>query len=329
MKIRNWSDWAIAIITVICSAVLFLALAAALSGVFIGRPSKTVEADFADVTGVGVHSEVRFAGAPAGVVARVRILTAEERLASPTPGATVRLTLALNDHVPPLLQGTRASIASDTILSEKFVLLRPGEPTADPLKPGAILSGTGPVTLDEFLRRADSLLAAAGGLMGNGSSSLYDTLTSVLHETRELLAHARDVVAEVRALVADVQPVPSEIRAVTGGLRLATEDARAMLREIRPGVRETISRLEAAARSLEQLGARGAHFVSANEKEAAQLLDDLRGTAQNAKIAATWLRIWVASLARHPSQLLWGTRRPPTLPTEQEILQSPEPIPAP
>ncbi|MCX7869494.1 MAG: MlaD family protein, partial [Terrimicrobiaceae bacterium] len=311
MKLHGGSDWIIALVVILCSAVLFIALASALSGAFLGAPSRTIEADFPDVTGVGVHSEVRFAGAPAGTVARLRILTPSERAQSPVPGAAVRVTMALRDGVPPLLEDTRASIASDTILSEKFILLSPGTPGGAELPEGKILAGAAPVTLDEFLRRADRIITAADGLLGGEGStaSLLEGLQAAMGEARSLIAEARGAVTELRALVGDAAPLPGEIRPVLSEFRGVAREASGLFGETRPRLERALANLENASRSLDRLAANGASFLASNEKNAAALLAELRIAAQNAKIAATWARVWIASLNRRPSQLIWGNRR--------------------
>ena len=65
---RNLSDYIVALSVIACSAVLLAALTIALSGYRLKKPSRTLQIDYEDVTGVKVHSEVRYAGAPAGRV---------------------------------------------------------------------------------------------------------------------------------------------------------------------------------------------------------------------------------------------------------------------
>ena len=63
---RNFSDYVVALSVIICSAILLGALTIALTGFRFQKPSRTLQIDFEDVTGVKMHSEVRYAGAPAG-----------------------------------------------------------------------------------------------------------------------------------------------------------------------------------------------------------------------------------------------------------------------
>ena len=85
MRNKNFNDWAVALVVIACSIMLFLALAFALSGKVLGAPSRPLSVNFHDVTGVTLGSQVKFAGAIAGKVSRIRMLTPEERTDRGTP----------------------------------------------------------------------------------------------------------------------------------------------------------------------------------------------------------------------------------------------------
>ena len=63
---KNLSDYLVALSVIACSIVLLAALTFALSGYRLKKPSRTLQIQYEDVTGIKVHSEVRYAGAPAG-----------------------------------------------------------------------------------------------------------------------------------------------------------------------------------------------------------------------------------------------------------------------
>src|SRR6266576_3213469 len=73
---RNISDYLVALFVIACSIVLLAALTFALSGYRLKKPTRTLQINYEDVTGVKVNSEVRYAGAPAGRVIAMRHLTA-------------------------------------------------------------------------------------------------------------------------------------------------------------------------------------------------------------------------------------------------------------
>ena len=61
---RNLSDYFVALFVIVCSvAVLLGALTFALSGRQLKKPTRTLQIDYEDVTGVKVNSEVHYAGA--------------------------------------------------------------------------------------------------------------------------------------------------------------------------------------------------------------------------------------------------------------------------
>ncbi len=75
MKNKNFNDWAVALAVIACSILLFLALAFALSGTTLGKPSQPLSVNFHDVTGISLGSQVKYAGAIAGKVSGIRMLS--------------------------------------------------------------------------------------------------------------------------------------------------------------------------------------------------------------------------------------------------------------
>src|SRR5437868_14573929 len=105
---RNLSDYFVALSVIACSVVLLGALTFALSGYRLKKPKRTLQINYEDVTGVKVNSEVRYAGAPAGRVIAMRHLTAKEREASPNRTDAVRVTVSLDEGIPPLPTDVRS-----------------------------------------------------------------------------------------------------------------------------------------------------------------------------------------------------------------------------
>ena len=136
---RNFSDYLVALAVIACSIVLLGALTVALSGYRLKKPSRTLQIDYEDVTGIKLHSEVRYAGAPAGRVIGMRHLSAAQRAAEPDKKDAVRVSIELLDSVPPLPSDVTASLASDTLLSPKFVALSAGTPGKAVLPNNAVI----------------------------------------------------------------------------------------------------------------------------------------------------------------------------------------------
>src|SRR5207247_335736 len=118
---RNLSDYLVALFVIACSIVLLGALTFALSGYRLKKPTRTLQINYEDVTGIKVNSEVRYAGAPAGRVLAMRHLTAKEREACTNKRDAVRVTVSLDEKIPSLPTDVTATLSSDTLLSPKFV----------------------------------------------------------------------------------------------------------------------------------------------------------------------------------------------------------------
>src|SRR4030088_2193021 len=99
---RNLSDYIVALSVIACSVVLLAALTFALSGYRLKKPARTLQIHYEDVTGIKVHSEVRYACAPAGRVIAMRHLTQAARAKLGTKKDAVVVTVELDDGIPPL-----------------------------------------------------------------------------------------------------------------------------------------------------------------------------------------------------------------------------------
>ncbi len=315
MKIRNPGDWVIASAVILCSAILFAALAMALSGTFLGTPGHVVYADFADISGLDVNSEVKFAGATAGVITGVRILTSSERMDLENPGNSIRVTISLRSHVPQPPSDVVASVASDTLLSEKFLLLSGGSASAPPLPPHSVIASITPTTFDQLVRNVDTAVVGISRLMrgtGGHAGDLFLEVRTLLNETHSLLSEVRPVITTVNEAALEAKSLVSENRAPIN--RAIT------------GLEKTSASLERTSHSFENLANQGSQILTSTEKNLSSSLADLKVTSQNAKIATTFARILALRLAQNPSQLVWGRTSPPPLPSDREILLSPKPV---
>ena len=157
---RNLSDYIVALSVILTSLVLLAALTIALTGYHLKKPTRTLQINYEDVTGIKVNSELRYAGAPAGRVIAMRHLTAKERESSPNKRDAVRVTVSLDDGIPPLPADVVATLSSDTMLAPKFVALSAGTPGGNTLANNAAIEGHPAYGLDQ-------ITAAAGPLLDN------------------------------------------------------------------------------------------------------------------------------------------------------------------
>ena len=199
MMKRNINEWVIALTVIACSIFLFLALAFALSGTSLGKPSRVLRVNFYDITGIALGSQVKYAGAIAGKVSNIRMLDAQERANSGDPFNAIEVTLALNDGVPSLPQDITASVAADTLLSDKFILLSGGSSNSQSLAADTVLQGITPTTFDKLTRDIDAAIAGLRRIMSGThgeAGDIFDRIRLLLTETQSLLTQAKPVLED-------------------------------------------------------------------------------------------------------------------------------------
>src|SRR5437660_9099518 len=165
---KNLSDYLVALSVIACSIVLLAALTFAHSGFRLKKPGRTLQIQYEDVTGIKVHSEVRYAGAPAGRVIAMRHLTPNERAKSANTKDAVIVTVELDDGIPLLPVDVTATLSADTLLAPKFVALSAGSPGGKTLANSAAIEGHPAYGIEQ-------ITAAAGPLFEN-ANRLFDTL---------------------------------------------------------------------------------------------------------------------------------------------------------
>src|SRR5438034_1494081 len=131
------------------------------------KPSRTLQINNENVTGINVNYEVRYAGAPAGRVVAMRHLTAKERETSANKKDAVRVTVSLNDGIPPLPADVTATLSSVTMLSPKFVALSAGTPGGQTLANNAAIEGHPSYGLEQITAEAGPLFENANKLLDN------------------------------------------------------------------------------------------------------------------------------------------------------------------
>src|SRR5262245_58584619 len=126
-----------------------------------GKKGPSIDVVYTSVAGLDDKAAVRIAGVRVGRVDGIRL-----------SGAKARVTVRLDQKVK-LTQGTTASIASLSLLGEKYVELVLGPPDAPELPPGTVLEGTTPITFDQAMAKvnaiADSIGEVTGSISGKGN----------------------------------------------------------------------------------------------------------------------------------------------------------------
>ena len=291
MKRSNLSDFLVALFVIACSVVLLAALTFALSGYRLKKPTRTLQINYEDVTGIKVNSEVRYAGAPAGRVIAMRHLTAQERETSANKKDAVRITVSLNEGIPPLPLDVTATLSSDTMLSPKFVALSAGTPGGETLANNASIEGHPAYGLEQ-------ITAAAGPLFEN-ANKLLDNLN-----------------VTVTGLKKDLNDFTPKLGPLADSLKLDLDN-----------LQNAITNLEGVEKGANTVFGTADTFIKTTDKQLQEQLKQLHVTLLNLKVVTTYAKELVETLAQKPNRIIFSGK-PATLTPEGEILRSSKPLPA-
>lgn len=320
---KNFSDYFVALATIACSIVLCAAMVYAFSGWGKGKSGRTFDVDFPDVTGVRIHSEVRYAGAPAGAVIGVRLLSAEERAAAAVAQQrnAVRVTVELADSVPPIPADTKITLSSDTLLSEKFVAFSAGSATAPKLEPGALLQGTGSSGLDGVAEKVGTLVESLDPLLQAVEKTLgqFDPLLSKTGEAVDTLKSGMGEALPRISKLAD----SLNVTATSADTALKRIDK--LIVEAEGPIKTDLEKLKDALEQMKDTLGSADRFLTHTDKSIDARMAELSVVLDNLKVATTYAKAAMRTLGEHPHRLIFGTK-PNELPSEAEILKTKKPI---
>jgi ABC-type transporter Mla subunit MlaD len=288
---RNLSDYVVALFVIACSIVLLAALTFALSGYRLKKPTRTLQINYEDVTGIKVNSEVRYAGAPAGRVIAMRHLTAKEREAGANKKDAVRVTVSLNEGIPLLPTDVSATLSSDTLLSPKFVALSAGTPGGETLANNAAIEGHPAYGLEQ-------ITAAAGPLFEN-ANKLLDNLS-----------------VTVTGLKKDLDEFTPKLGPLADSLKLDLDH-----------LQNVITNLDNLAKSANGVLGTADRFLGTTDKQLQQQMKELHVVLLNLKVVTTYAKALLEALAEKPNRVIFSGK-PAKLTPEAEILRSSKPMPA-
>ena len=316
---KNASDYFVALSVIACSLVLLGALTYALGGWKPPSRGRTLEVDFADVTGVKLHSEVRYAGAPAGTVAAIRLLTEKERAALPPDKRrnAVRVSVALDEKLAALPGDVEVSISSDTLLSDKFIALSGGSPDAPRLANGAVLQGHGGGNIDElinaigpFLEKAQSAIAGIEPLLMKTSEAVDAVkigVNDVLPKVGEVVISLKQTAASADSLLQHADKVIADVE---GPFKADLDE-----------LRTTLARTQDTMKSASAL-------LNHTDKNLDARMSELSVVLQNLKVVSTHAKAFAQAIGEKPNRVIFSGKAQP-LPSEESILRSSRPVPAP
>jgi len=270
---------------------LLAALTFALSGYRLRKPARTLQINYEDVTGIKVHSEVRYAGAPAGRVIAMRHLTSNERTKSASTKDAVIVTVELDEGIPPLPVDVTATLSADTLLAPKFVALSAGTPGGKTLPNNAAIEGHPAYGIEQ-------ITAAAGPLFEN-ANRLLDTLTVTVGD-----------------LKGDLRNFTPKLGPLADSLKTDVDD-----------LQKVISGLDKVEAQAGTLFSTANTFVGTTDKSLQQQMKELHVILLNLKVATTHAKALVESLAEKPNRVIFSGKAA-KLTSEEEIIKSSKPVPA-
>jgi ABC-type transporter Mla subunit MlaD len=288
---KNLSDYIVALSVIACSVVLLGALTIALSGYRLKKPTRTLQINYEDVTGIKIHSEVRYAGAPAGRVIAMRHLSAAERGGSANKRDAVRVTISLDEGIPPIPSDVVATLSSDTLLAPKFVALSAGTPGGKTLANNAAIEGHPSYGIEQITAAAGPLLDDANKLIGNLDGTVTD-----------LKGDLGNIMPKFSSLADSLKVDADNLQNVVTNLGSATKDADTLL--------DTAGK-----------------FVSSTDTRLQDLMKELRVILLNLKVVSTHAKAITETLGEKPGRLIFSGKANKLTP-EQEIIKSREPLPA-
>src|SRR6266567_1537904 len=288
---KNLSDYLVALSVVVCSIVLLAALTFALSGYRLKKPARTLQIQYEDVTGIKVHSEVRYAGAPVGRVIAMRHLTAAERAKLSNKKDAVIVTVELDDGIPPLPIDVTATLSSDTMLSPKFVALSAGTPGGQTLANNAAIEGHPAYGIEQ-------ITAAAGPLFEN-ANKLLDNLN-----------------VTVTGLKTDLGEFTPKLGPLADSLKIDADN-----------LQNVVKNLDSVTKNADTVLGTTDRFIGTTDKQLQEQLKQLHVTLLNLKVVTTYAKALVETLAEKPNRVIFSGK-PAKLTPESEILKSSKPVPA-
>jgi ABC-type transporter Mla subunit MlaD len=288
---KNLSDYFVALSVIVCSVVLLGALTFALSGYRLRKPTRTLQIKYEDVTGVKVHSEVRYAGAPAGRVIAMRHLTAEERAKSTNKKDAVVITIELDEDVPPLPADVTATLSADSMLAPKFIALSAGTPGGKTLPNHAAIEGHPAYGLEQ-------ITAAAGPLFENAN---------------HLLDNLNLTVTDLKGNLNDFMP---KLGPIADSLKVDLDN-----------LQNVVKNLDSVSTNADTVLGTAGTFISTTDKSLQDQMKELHVILLNLKVVTTHAKALVQSLAEKPNRVIFSGKSPQLTP-EEEIIKSNKPLPA-
>jgi len=216
--------------------------------------------DFVDLSGLAKGANVQVAGMNAGQVVEVQIPN--------SPRGRFRVKVRINDVLHGLVRtDSIATIATEGIVGNTFLLIRPGSPGAPAAPDRALLISREPTELSDLLDQGKQVLGDVDSTVRNANS----VLTSVGGNLNATLVETEGTVANVNGAVLDLK----HGRGVAGML-LHDETLSAQVRQTMTNVQDTSLHLDRVSDQAETV------MADVQSRQIPAKIDTLLGTANGA-----------------------------------------------
>ena len=220
-----------------------------------GDEGRRYEAVFESVVGLDDKAAVRIAGVRIGRVDGVRL---------DAGGRRARVGLLLEGGLV-LTAGTRASIANQGLLGDKFVELTPGPEGAADLPEGAVLPGDVPVSFDQAMAKLEAIGSTIQDAMqglssgeGGGIGALIESIQATADELRVVIADNRESFGGTMknferfssTLAEDLPRLTAQIERVLGQVDSVVTENRGNLQEGLENVKELTASVQRSVDNL-------------------------------------------------------------------------------
>lgn len=194
------------------------------SGIYIFRPGYHLTATFDYVGIINRGAPVRFAGVRVGEVSKVEIVEPKDEKSK----AKIFVEFFLEKHVQ-VREHYEISVQGTHIMSEPHISIEPVNEGGRILKDGEVVNGVSPTTVDDLIRRSESIILRINSLL-EGAQEVFDSETR--NSLRESIQNMNNLLKSMNAVTEGQE---EQLRTMISNLNQSTEQTSALLKKINQG----------------------------------------------------------------------------------------------
>jgi phospholipid/cholesterol/gamma-HCH transport system substrate-binding protein len=171
-----------------------------------------VYTEYARISGLQTGAIVRVAGLDAGEV--------ESILLPGSPSAKFRVKLRIREDLHPLVRlDSVATIQTDGLVGNKFVLVAAGTDASPQAPPGGTIGSQEPFDFADMMTKVNETIDMVTVMVKDVKVGIDEALTAVSSTAVDAQGLIRDTGAEIRAITASGQKVAADVQAVMARIR--------------------------------------------------------------------------------------------------------------